>query len=397
MYDETVTIPELPTNIPAPEIIYQNFPDGFAILAAQAIAQDGTRKIPVFDLSWLAPTDVTVTGIKIEYWQTSELYAKLEQVVIGQKTAIRIVGVAPKTDYTFRATFLTDPVRTTLWSAEITVTSAEEDFDLNDDNILDDIGDFNCWSVENLRALQEQEKFLGLVGADAIAAGYATSRQIKRELVASIGASRAEYRELITVAASETTALAAKVDALEVQVGDDLAATVNQIQTSINTVQGQVTANAQSLQLLQTQVGDFSSTLTIKAETMASNDQAWSRYGIMVKAGNSSEWSTGAFYIDAQQDASRVVFQADQFIVTNGNLTATPLTFANGVLRLNAADIGNVTAGNININNRFKVSSTGEVEIKTANTLQRLVITNSVIEVYDGNNQLRVQLGIWGS
>jgi len=90
------------------------------------------------------------------------------------------------------------------------------------------------------------------------------------------------------------------------------------------------------------------------------------------------------------------VFQTDQFIVTNGNLTAAPLTFANGVLRLNAADIGNVTAGNININNRFKVSSTGEVEIKTANTLQRLVITNSVIEVYDGNNQLRVQLGIWG-
>jgi len=160
-------------------------------------------------------------------------------------------------------------------------------------------------------------------------------------------------------------------------------------------VQGQVTANAQSLTHLQTQVDDFSSTLTIKAETSASPDTAWSRYGIMVKAGNSSEWSTGAFYIEAQQDASRVVFQTDQFIVTNGNLTAAPLTFANGVLRLNAADIGNVTAGNININNRFKVSSTGEVEIKTANSLQRLVITNSVIEVYDGNNQLRVQLGIW--
>jgi len=395
MYDETVSIPELPINLPAPAIVYQNFPDGFSILATQAIAQDNTRKIPVFDLTWLAPTDVTVTGIKIEYWQTSEPAAKLEQVVIGQKTAIRIVGVAPKTDYTFRATFLTEPVRTTLWSAEITVTSEKEDFDLNVDNILDDIGDYNRWTAENLRALQEQEKFLGLVGADAIAAGYATSRQIKRDLNASIGASRAEYRELITVAASETTALAAKVETLEVQVGDDLAATVNQIQTSINTVQGQVTANAQSLTHLQTQVDDFSSTLTIKAETSASPDTAWSRYGIMVKAGNSSEWSTGAFYIEAQQDASRVVFQTDQFIVTNGNLTAAPLTFANGVLRLNAADIGNVTAGNININNRFKVSSTGEVEIKTANSLQRLVITNSVIEVYDGNNQLRVQLGIW--
>jgi len=397
MYDETVVIPERPVNAPAPAIIYQNFPDGFSVIAGAATSADGKRKIPVFDLSWDTPTDVTVTGVKIEYWQTEEPDAKLEQIVLGQKTSLRLAGFAPKTSYTFRATVITDPIRATLWSAEIEALSGEEDFDFEFDNdkIINGLGEFNRWANIDLRALKEQMQFLGLVGADAIAGGYEASRQLKRDLTTAVGAAKAEYHELITVAASETSALAAKIETLESQIGDDLAATVNQMQTSINTVQGQVTANAQSLTALQTQVGDFSSTLTIKAETSASPGDAWARFGIRVKAGSDAEWSSGAFYIDTKPNLSRVVFEADQFIVTNGSLTAAPLTFANGKLRLQAADIGNVTAGNININNRFKVSSSGEMEIKTGNTLQRLVITNSVIEVYDANNQLRVQLGIW--
>jgi len=395
MYDETVVIPELPTNMPAPVPQYQSFPDGFSVAPAQVTAADNTRKIPVFDVSWLLPTDVTVTGIKIEYWQTSAPDKKLETVVDRQKTAVRLQGFAPDTAYTFRSTFITEPQRTTLWSAQITLNAGAEEFIVDREKILEELAEFNAWASVDLRALRDKEQFFGLVSAEALTNSYLNTQSLKRALSTSLGNARAEYSEMITVATSETKAVADKVEQLKVSFGNDLATTKNQMQTSINQVDGKTVANAAAITGLQTQMGDVSASISIKAQTSTSPGDNWARYGVMVKTASGNQWSTGAFYIDVKNNQSRVVVQANDFIVTNGSMNAAPLSFANGVLRLNAADIGTVTAGNINIQNRFKVSSTGEVEIKTANTLQRLVITNSKIEVYDANNKLRVRLGIW--
>ncbi|CAN7337318.1 host specificity factor TipJ family phage tail protein [Bosea sp. LjRoot90] len=60
-----------------------------------------------------------------------------------------------------------------------------------------------------------------------------------------------------------------------------------------------------------------------------------------------------------------------------------------------SANLGAITAGSININNRFIVASNGTVTISSASTGTRLVITNSQLLVYDASNVLRVQLGIW--
>lgn len=60
-----------------------------------------------------------------------------------------------------------------------------------------------------------------------------------------------------------------------------------------------------------------------------------------------------------------------------------------------SADLGDITAGSLNINNRFQVASNGTVTINNATTGARLVITNSLVQVYDSSNVLRVRLGIW--
>jgi len=431
MYDETVIIPEMPVNAPAPQPIYQSFPDGFTVTPAQVTSQDGGRKIPVFDALWLLPTDVTVVGVKIEYWQTDVPDKKLETVVASDKTAVRLSGFAPDTAYTFRATFITEPRRTTFWSALTTLVAAAEEFIVDREQILDNLAEFNAWASTKLRSVQEMDDFYGLISAEAIAAGYLTTQNLKRELSVSLGATRAEYSEMIDVAASETKAVANKVETLKAQVNNNIASAINQMQTSINTVDGKVNANSVALTSLQnqvnndiatavnalntsinvidgktvanataitglqTQVNNVSSSVTMKAESFASPGDNWARWGVQVKTGSGNSWSTGALYIDTKAASSRVVIQANQFQLTNGSLTTAPLVFANGVLRLNAADIGTVTAGSINILNKFKVSSLGEVEIKSGNTLQRLVISNSKIEVYDSANKLRVRLGIW--
>ncbi len=60
-----------------------------------------------------------------------------------------------------------------------------------------------------------------------------------------------------------------------------------------------------------------------------------------------------------------------------------------------SADLGDILAGSISINNRFQVAANGTVTINNATSGARLVITNSLVSVYDSSNVLRVRMGIW--
>jgi len=368
---------------------------------------------------------------RIEYAHIEDLSETFETTVPVDKNSIRLSGFVPGEHYRFRAKFMTNPQRTTVWGGYVTVMAAAEEFIVDREKILEELAEFNAWISADLRSLQDKEQFFGLVSAEALTNSWLNTQNLKREITSQLGNTRAEYSEMITVAASETKAVANKVETLKAQVNNNIATAINQMQTSINTVDGKTNANSAALTSLQnqvdndiasavsglqtsinqvdgktttnataitglqTQVDNVSSSVTMKAQASTSPGDNWARWGVQVKTGSGNSWSAGALYIDTNGGSSRVVIQANQFQLTNGSLTTAPLVFANGVLRLNAADIGTVTAGSINIQNRFKVSSTGEVEIKTANTLQRLVITNSKIEVYDANNQLRVRLGLW--
>jgi hypothetical protein len=52
-----------------------------------------------------------------------------------------------------------------------------------------------------------------------------------------------------------------------------------------------------------------------------------------------------------------------------------------------------MTAGSININNKFTVDSSGNAEIKSATSGARMEIKNNVIKVFDASGTLRVQIG----
>ena len=92
---------------------------------------------------------------------------------------------------------------------------------------------------------------------------------------------------------------------------------------------------------------------------------------------------------------------ADDFVA--GSITAAALSV--GAVKASAidvdylsaitADLGDITAGSLSINNRFMVDATGTVTIRNATTGARLVITNTLLQVFDSSNVLRVRLGIW--
>jgi hypothetical protein len=79
--------------------------------------------------------------------------------------------------------------------------------------------------------------------------------------------------------------------------------------------------------------------------------------------------------------------------IAAGTITADKLTVSN--LAAISANLGSITAGSLSINSKFIVDSSGNVTIRNASTGQRLVLTNSLLSVYDSSNVLRVRLGIW--
>ena len=60
-----------------------------------------------------------------------------------------------------------------------------------------------------------------------------------------------------------------------------------------------------------------------------------------------------------------------------------------------SANLGSITGGSLNINNRFIVDNDGTTTIKSATSGARVEMSNSLIQVFDSNNVLRVRLGIW--
>lgn len=76
-----------------------------------------------------------------------------------------------------------------------------------------------------------------------------------------------------------------------------------------------------------------------------------------------------------------------------GAVTANKIAVVN--LAAINAQLGHILGGSLNINNRFIVDADGNVTIQNAPTGARLMITNTLIMVYDANGILRVRLGIW--
>ncbi len=60
-----------------------------------------------------------------------------------------------------------------------------------------------------------------------------------------------------------------------------------------------------------------------------------------------------------------------------------------------SGNLGSINAGAININNRVMISADGTLTFISATSGARTVITNTLIQVFDANNVLRVRMGIW--
>jgi len=104
-------------------------------------------------------------------------------------------------------------------------------------------------------------------------------------------------------------------------------------------------------------------------------------------------YNSGIYSIVYKYTTGWAVFQK---YITGDLIVANSITASNlSVSQLSAisSNLGTVTAGSLNINNKFIVDSSGNTTIQNATTGARLYIANNVIKVYDASGVLRVQIG----
>ncbi len=142
---------------------------------------------------------------------------------------------------------------------------------------------------------------------------------------------------------------------------------------------------------------DSVSVRTLPSVEETQNAGFWARLDSAITAGNISTYIQSAAIGDAyivNLHGSKIT--ADSITTAQlaaDSVTANEIDVAN--LSAISANLGSITGGSLNINNRFSVDSSGNVIIRNAATGQRLEISNSLLQVYDSSGVLRVRLGIW--
>jgi hypothetical protein len=67
---------------------------------------------------------------------------------------------------------------------------------------------------------------------------------------------------------------------------------------------------------------------------------------MQVRSGHSGTFADAGFFMEAKDDGTtRILMDADSIVMVNGAYAAQPFVFTGGVLTLQAANIGTVTAG----------------------------------------------------
>lgn len=154
----------------------------------------------------------------------------------------------------------------------------------------------------------------------------------------------------ITALSQSLTEVNATVSALDGQV-QGTASSVNLLSASVTNLNGTVSAQADLINSVSATVGDVSATANFRASVYAAPSGYTSRIGLEARAGSSGIYRSASLFLDVPSSTSvptRVAIVADQFSITNGSNTGQPFVFQSGVLTLNAANIGTVTAGLIN-------------------------------------------------
>jgi len=190
--------------------------------------------------------------------------------------------------------------------------------------------------------------------ADAITAAVSRIDDAEDDITAnagaisSLGTTVSSLGDDVTANAAAITAVNSRVDDTETDITANAGA-ISSLSSTVSDLDGDVTANAAAISAVNVEVGNATAGGLFKIEAEAGVGSVLARIVMYVRAdlGDAFEEAGSIYevYDDGGTIKSRILMNADQFVITDGSNESLPLVFEGGELKLQVANIGTVTAG----------------------------------------------------
>ncbi|MEG4673371.1 phage tail protein [Enterobacter cloacae] len=232
----------------------------------------------------------------------------------------------------------------------------------------------------------------------------------RKTLSASVAGNSAQLDRLDEVIVSEKEATARSLLSLQTDVNGNKASINNLNQTFSDYQQ----ATATQINGITATVNGHTSAITTNAQAIANvNGDLKAMYNIKVGVSSNGQYYAAGMGIGVENTPSgmqsQVIFLADRFAVTTaaGNSVALPFVIQNGQTFIRTSFIQDGTIENAKIGNYiqsnnyvagsvgWKLDKGGTFEINGVAGGGRMLITSTLIRIYDSNNVLRVRMGLW--
>ncbi|MEC5371873.1 host specificity protein J [Pseudocitrobacter sp. MW920760] len=246
--------------------------------------------------------------------------------------------------------------------------------------------------------------------AIAIIQGNLAQVATRKTLSATVAGNSAQLDRIDQVIVDEKQATAESLLSLETDVAGNKAS-INSLSQTVSNYQQ---ATATQINDITATVEGHTSSITTNANAIADvNGKMSAMYSIKVGLASNGQYYAAGMGIGVENTPSgmqsQVIFLADRFAVTTavGGVTTLPFVIQNGQTIIRDTVIGDGTISNAKIgnyiqSNNYVANSTGW-HINKAGTFYingsagtgRMVISNTLIQIYDNNNVLRVRMGLW--
>ncbi|EKS7197615.1 phage tail protein [Enterobacter ludwigii] len=250
---------------------------------------------------------------------------------------------------------------------------------------------------------------------------------VKNSAIAIIQANLAQVSTRKTLSAS-VAGNSAQLDRIDEVIVNDREATARgllSLQTSVNgntasinslsqTVSNYQQSTATQINAITATVNGHTASITTNAQAIANvNGQLSAMYNIKVGVTSNGQYYAAGMGIGVENTPSgmqsQVIFLADRFAVTTaaGNSVALPFVIQNGQTFIRASFIQDGTIENAKIGNfiqsnnyvagsaGWRLDKGGTFEINGVGGGGRMLISSTLIQIYDSNNVLRVRMGLW--
>ncbi|HFL4034270.1 TPA: host specificity protein J [Escherichia coli] len=246
--------------------------------------------------------------------------------------------------------------------------------------------------------------------AIAIIQGNLAQVAARKTLSASVAGNSAQLDRIDEVIVNDREATSRSLLNLQTDVNGNKAS-INSLNQTFSDYQQ---AMATQINGITATVNGHTSAITTNAQAIANvNGELSAMYNIKVGVSSNGQYYAAGMGIGVENTPSgmqsQVIFLADRFAVTTaaGNSVALPFVIQNGQTFIRASFIQDGTIENAKIGNYiqsnnyvagstgWKLDKGGTFEINGVAGGGRMLISSTLIRIYDSNNVLRVRMGLW--